>query len=57
MSDPGWYPPIEGAHWQPRAEDFPTSEVEPQPAPATAKGTGKRNWVVSPPGESGDFLI
>ncbi len=42
MSDPGWYPPIEGAHWQRPAEDFPTSAVEPEPAPATAK----RNWVV-----------
>lgn len=44
MSDPGWYPPIEGAHWQPPAEDFPTSAVEPQQAPATA--TVARNWVV-----------
>lgn len=41
MSDPGWYPPIEGAHWRP-AEDFPTSPVEPEPAPAKAN----RNWVV-----------
>ncbi|WP_133066869.1 hypothetical protein [Mycolicibacterium sphagni] len=39
MSEPGWYPPpLEGAHWQQPAQDYPTTELPP---PAK-----RRNWLV-----------
>lgn len=38
MSEPGWYPPVEGAHWQQPAENYPAPEP---PVP-----TKRRNWLV-----------
>lgn len=38
MSEPGWYPPIEGAHWERPVEDFP--------APEPAAVPRQRRWVV-----------
>lgn len=38
MSEPGWYPPLEGAHWERPAQDYPA----PEPPPPTKP----RNWLV-----------
>ena len=38
---PGWYPPVEGAHWN-QPIDFPAPEPAPTPGPAPVK----RNWLV-----------
>ncbi len=38
MSEPGWYPPLEGAHWNPSVADYP--------APTPEQARVKRNWVV-----------
>lgn len=38
MSEPGWYPPLEGAHWERPAQDGPA----PEPPPPTKR----RNWLV-----------
>lgn len=38
MSEPGWYPPLGGAHWEQPVEDFPAPEPAPPPK--------QRRWVV-----------